>query len=154
MAPNRKEQTFIMVKPDGVERGLINKIIKRFEQRGYKLVAMKFVQASEDLLLEHYSSLSHLPFYRDLVAFIGSSPVVAMVWEGLDIVKQGRLMMGETKPCQSAPGTIRGTYCIDISRNIIHGSDSVESAIKEISLWFRSEEIIDWTPSSHPNIYE
>lgn len=148
------ERTFVMVKPDGVARGLVAKIIKRFEQRGYKLVAMKFMQASEELLKNHYGDLAGKPFFNGLVAFIGSGPVVPMVWEGKDVVKQGRQMMGETNPLASLPGSIRGDYSIDIGRNIIHGSDSVESAKKEINLWFKEEELVSWTSPLEKSVYE
>ena len=124
------ERTFIMIKPDGVARGLVADIIKRFEQRGYKLVAMKFMQASEELLNEHYADLSGKGFFPSLIKQIGSGPVVPMVWEGKDVVKQGRAMLGETDPLKSKPGSIRGDFSVDMGRNIIHGSDSVESANK------------------------
>jgi len=154
MGGDKNERTFIMIKPDGVARGLVAKIIKRFEQRGYKLVAMKFMVAKEELLKQHYSDLSEQPFFNGLVKFIGSGPVVPMVWEGLDVVKQGRQMMGETKPLASKPGSIRGDYSIDIGRNIVHGSDSVDSAKKEISLWFKDEELVDWQLSAFHSVYE
>merc|ERR1711872_1127707 len=136
---NKEERTFIMVKPDGVQRGLIGEIIKRFEQKGFKLVAMKFVHPSEAHLNKHYADLSSLPLFPGLVRFMSSGPVVA--------VKTGRVMLGETDPAKSNPGTIRGDFCIHIGRNIIHGSDSVESANKEIDLWFEKKELIDWSPN-------
>merc|ERR1711863_69762 len=131
------ERTFIMIKPDGVQRGLVGDIIKRFEQKGFKLVAMKFMQASEEHLRQHYADLSARPFFPGLVKYMGSGPVVPMVWEGLNVVKTGRVMLGETNPAASAPGTIRGDFCIQVGRNICHGSDAVESAKKEIALWFK-----------------
>jgi len=143
-----------MIKPDGVARGLVAKIIKRFEQRGYKLVAMKFMTASEELLKKHYADLSSKPFFSTLVTFVGSGPVVAMVWEGKDVVKQGRVMLGKTNPLASKPGSIRGDYSIDIGRNIIHGSDSIENAKKEISLWFKVEELVEWSAPCHSVTYE
>lgn len=149
-----QERTFIMIKPDGVERGLVAKIIKRFEQRGYKMVAMKFMQAQPDLLKQHYGDLSAKPFFDGLVKFIGSGPVVPMVWEGKDVVKQGRQMMGETNPLASKPGSIRGDFSIDIGRNIIHGSDSAESAKKEIGLWFKDEELVSWTSPLEKSVFE
>ena len=127
MAGNQ-ERTFIMIKPDGVQRGLVGQIIQRFEQRGYKLVALKFVQASEELLQKHYADLSSKAFFPGLIKYMGSGPVVPMVWEGKDVVKQGRAMLGQTNPLSSAPGSIRGDFCIDVGRNICHGSDAVESA--------------------------
>merc|ERR1711870_176917 len=127
MAGNR-ERTFIMLKPDAVHRGLVGEIIKRFEQKGFKLVAMKMMHASEELLKEHYADLSSKAFFPGLVKYMGSGPVVPMVLEGLNVVKQGRRMLGETNPLASNAGSIRGDYCIDVGRNIIHGSDAVESA--------------------------
>lgn len=144
-----------MVKPDGVHRGLVGEIIKRFEQKGFKLVAMRFTWASEDLLKQHYADLSTKPFFCGLVKYMSSGPVVPMVWEGKNVVKTGRVMLGETDPAKSSPGTIRGDYCIEVGRNICHGSDAVESAKKEISLWFPEEkQVVDWTACSKDWIYE
>jgi len=151
--PN-KERTFIMIKPDGVARGLVADIIKRFEQRGYKLVAMKMMTPSLELLNEHYGDLKGKPFFNGLVKHISSGPVVAMVWEGKKAVTQGRAMLGETNPLSSKPGSIRGDYSIDMGRNIIHGSDSVETAKAEIGLWFNESELQDWTLPTESSIYE
>ena len=148
------ERTFIMIKPDGVHRGLVGEIIKRFEQKGFKLVAMKFEQASKEHLEKHYADLSKKPFFAGLVSYMASGPVVAMVWEGLNAVKTGRVMLGETNPADSKPGTIRGDFCVQVGRNICHGSDSVESAEKEIALWFKAEEVVSWEANQAPWIYE
>ncbi|XP_044532480.1 nucleoside diphosphate kinase A 1-like isoform X1 [Gracilinanus agilis] len=148
------ERTFIAIKPDGVQRGLIGEIVKRFEQKGFHLVALKFMQASEDLLREHYIALKDLPFYPRLVKYMHSGPVVAMVWEGLNVVKTGRMMLGETNPADSKPGTIRGDFGIQSGRNIIHGSDSVESAEKEIGLWFHPDELVYYKSHAQQWIYE
>jgi nucleoside-diphosphate kinase len=121
--------------------GLVGEIISRFEKRGYKLVAMKLVHASKEHLEKHYEDLSSKAFFPGLVKYMASGPVCAMVWEGKDVVKQGRAMLGATNPLASQPGTIRGDYAIDVGRNICHGSDAVESAKKEISLWFGSQEV-------------
>merc|ERR1711899_529477 len=153
MAGNR-ERTFIMLKPDAVQRGLVGEIIKRFEQKGFKLVAMKMMHASEELLKEHYADLSSKGFFPGLVKYMNSGPVVPMVWEGLNVVKTGRVMLGETNPAASAPGTIRGDFCIQVGRNICHGSDAVESAKKEIALWFKDEELVKWDPVSLSWVYE
>ncbi|CAH1711476.1 nucleoside diphosphate kinase [Aphis gossypii] len=147
------ERTFIMVKPDGVQRGLVGKIIKRFEEKGFKLVAMKFMWASEELLSKHYADLSSRPFFPGLVKYMSSGPVVPMVWEGLDVVKTGRFILGATDPKNSNPGTIRGDLCIQVGRNIIHGSDAVESANKEIALWFSEKEVVSWSRSSDSWLY-
>jgi len=148
------ERTFIAVKPDGVQRGLVGEIIKRFETRGYRLCALKMVHAEKKLLEEHYKDLAQKPFYAGLVKYMNSGPVVAMVWEGLQAVSTGRKMLGATNPLDSAPGTIRGDFCIQTGRNICHGSDSVESAEREIGLWFTKEEIIGWEDHSKSWIYE
>merc|ERR1711936_56217 len=153
MAGNR-ERTFIMLKPDAVQRGLVGEIVKRFEQKGFKLVAMKMMHASEELLKEHYADLSSKAFFPGLVKYMNSGPVVPMVWEGLNVVKTGRVMLGETNPAASAPGTIRGDFCIQVGRNICHGSDAVESAKKEIALWFKEEELVKWDPVSLSWVYE
>merc|ERR1712024_244340 len=153
MAGNR-ERTFIMLKPDAVQRGLVGEIIKRFEQKGFKLVAMKMMHASEELLKEHYADLSSKGFFPGLVKYMNSGPVVPMVWEGLNVVKTGRVMLGETNPAASAPGTIRGDFSIQVGRNMCHGSDAVESANKEIALWFKDEELIKWDPVTMGWVYE
>merc|ERR1712147_294888 len=144
----------IMIKPDGVHRGIVGEIIKRFENKGFKLVAMKFMQASVEHLEKHYADLSKKPFFAGLVKYMASGPVVAMVWEGLNAVKTGRVMLGETNPADSKPGTIRGDFAIHVGRNICHGSDAVESANKEIALWFKPEEPCDWNSTQKDWIYE
>ncbi|KAI9496806.1 nucleoside diphosphate kinase [Zychaea mexicana] len=145
------ERTFIAVKPDGVQRGLVAKIIARFEDRGYKLVGLKAVVPSKDLAEEHYADLKSRPFFGGLVDYMtnGKAPVVAMVWEGKDVIKQGRVMIGATNPLDAAPGTIRNTYCQVVGRNIVHGSDSYESAEKEIGLWFgKAGELVEWSQAN------
>merc|ERR1712032_1063864 len=131
------ERTFIAIKPDGVQRGLVGKILKRFEQRGFKLVAMKLCMPGKEHLEKHYADLSSKPFFAGLVEYMNSGPICAMVWEGLNVVKMGRMMLGETNPQASLPGSIRGDYSIQVGRNICHGSDAVESANHEIALWFK-----------------
>lgn len=148
------ERSYIMVKPDGVQRGLVGKIIERFESRGYHLVALKLVNPTEALLKEHYKDLAEKPFFPHLIKYMLSGPVVAMVWQGTEVVKTGRVMLGATNPLASQPGTIRGDFCITTGRNIIHGSDSVESANREIALWFKPEELVAWTSASHDWLYE
>ena len=152
--PGNMERTFIMLKPDAVQRGLMGEIIERFETRGFKLVGMKFMLASQDLLKTHYSDLSKKPFFPELIRYMTSGPVVPMVFEGLSAVKQGRTMLGATNPKDSAPGTIRGDLCVDVGRNIIHGSDSVESANKEVALWFTPGELSAWRPALVEWLYE
>ncbi|KAK9472772.1 nucleoside diphosphate kinase [Dipodascopsis tothii] len=148
------EQTFIAIKPDGVQRGLISPIISRFEQKGYKLVGIKLTQASEELLKTHYADLVAKPFFPGLLNYMLSGPICAMVWEGKDVVKTGRVLLGATNPLAAGPGTIRGDYAIDVGRNVCHGSDSVENAKKEISLWFKKDEVVSYTPTVFKWIYE
>lgn len=147
------ERTFVAVKPDGVQRRLVGDIVHRFEKKGFKLVGMKLVQASEDLLKEHYRDLRAKPFFNGLIQYMSAGPVVAMVWQGLDVVKTSRKMMGETNPADSLPGTVRGDYCVEVGRNVIHGSDSVESAQREIALWFSQDELHCWEDHSIRWIY-
>merc|ERR1719366_6549 len=138
------ERTYIMIKPDGVQRGLVGDIIKRFEQRGYKLGGLKLFSASEELLRQHYSDLTEKKFFPDLLAYMLSGPVTCMIWEGENAVKMGRAMLGATNPQESLPGTIRGDFSIVTGRNICHGSDSPENAEKEIKLWFDDDELCEW----------
>ncbi|GAQ77982.1 Nucleoside diphosphate kinase [Klebsormidium nitens] len=147
------EQTYIMIKPDGVQRGLVGEIIKRFEQKGFTLRALELKMVDRALAEKHYEDLSSKPFFAGLVDYILSGPVVAMVWEGKGVVLTGRKIIGATNPAQSEPGTIRGDYAIDIGRNIIHGSDAVESAQKEIALWFPSG-VAHYATALAPWIYE
>ena len=134
-------EDFIAVKPDGVQLGLVGKIICRFEEKGFRLCAMKMTTASKDLLEMHFADLSSKPLFPKLVEFMLSGPVVAMVWEGKGAVKTDRKMLGEANPVDYLPGTIRGDYCIDFGRNICHECDSVETAKKEIALWFKEGEL-------------
>lgn len=136
------ERTFVAVKPDGVQRGLVGNIITRFEQRGLKLVGMKFMKVSKELAETHYGEHKGKPFFDGLVKFITSGPIVAMVWEGTDAIKLARNVIGATKPAEAAPGSIRGDLATDIGRNIVHGSDGPESAEREIGIFFSKEELL------------
>ncbi|EGG25186.1 nucleoside diphosphate kinase [Cavenderia fasciculata] len=136
------ERTFIAIKPDGVARGLVGEIISRFQRKGYTLVGLKQVVPSKDLAESHYEEHKERPFFSGLVSFITSGPVVAMVWEGKGSIAMARAMIGATNPLASAPGTIRGDFGVDVGRNIIHGSDSADSAKREIALWFKSCELL------------
>jgi nucleoside-diphosphate kinase len=130
------QQTFVMVKPDGVQRGVVGEVVSRFERKGFKLVAAKFMSVDKSLAEEHYAEHKERPFFSDLVNFITSSPVFAMVWEGENVIDTARTMMGKTNPSDAAPGTIRGDLGLTIGMNIVHGSDSEESAKREMGLWF------------------
>ena len=148
------ERTFLAIKPDGVQRGLVGEIISRLEARGFTLVGLKFVSVSRQLAEQHYDVHREKPFFSGLVEFITSGPVVAMVWEGDGVVAAARKMIGATNPLTSEPGTIRGDFGINIGRNIIHGSDAVDTANREIALWFKDEELVSWQPSLTSWIYE
>jgi nucleoside-diphosphate kinase len=148
------ERTFLAIKPDGVQRGLVGEIIGRFEAKGFKLVGMKLMTASRELAEQHYGVHKERPFFAGLVDFITSGPLVAMVWEGDGVVASARKLIGATNPLNSEPGTIRGDLAVNVGRNIIHGSDAVETAQQEISLWFKDEELSAWTPSLTPWIVE
>jgi len=142
-----------MIKPDGVQRGLVGAIIARFEQRGFKLIALKLEQSTREHLEKHYADLKEKPFFPGLIKYMASGPVCCMVWEGLDAVKTGRAMLGATNPLASQPGTIRGDYALAVGRNICHGSDSVDSAEKEIKLWF-PDGIVQYTHNQADWIFE
>jgi nucleoside-diphosphate kinase len=136
------ERTFIMVKPNGVARGLVGEVIARFERRGFTLRAMKALRISRDLAERHYAEHADKPFFDPLVAFITSGPVVAMVWEGREAITVARAMMGVTDSAQAAPGTIRGDFSLSKEENVVHGSDGPQSAAREIGLFFRDEELV------------
>ena len=142
------ERTLVLVKPDGVQRGLIGEIIGRFERRGLHLVAAKFMQIDEDLASRHYAEHQGKPFYPGLVSFITSGPVMAMVWEGPGAVAMVRSMMGATKPADSPLGTIRGDLAVSMGMNVIHGSDAPERGLQEVDLFFKPEELVEWTSAT------
>lgn len=137
------ERTFVMVKPDGVQRGLIGEIISRFERRGLKIVGMKMVQVSDELARQHYAVHEGKPFFAGLINYITSAPVVAMVVEGTNAVVAVRQTVGATRPFEAAPGSIRADFALEIGRNLVHASDAPETAATEIALWF-GEGLIDW----------
>lgn len=138
------EKTFLMVKPDGVQRNLIGEIVQRFEKKGFKLVGAKLMQVSNELAEQHYGEHKEKPFFGELVEFITSGPVFAMVWEGENVIATARNMMGKTNPSEAAPSTIRGDFGVTVGKNIIHGSDSPESAEREINLFFDQSELISY----------
>jgi nucleoside-diphosphate kinase len=141
------ERTFIAIKPDGVQRKLVAEVIRRFEAKGFTLVGLKLLMVNQDLAEQHYDSLKEKPFFKGLVAFITSGPVVAMVWEGDGVVVAARKVIGATDPLNAEPGTIRGDFGANIGRNVIHGSDAIETAQREIALWFKEEELVSWQPT-------
>jgi nucleoside-diphosphate kinase len=148
------ERTFLMIKPDGVQRGLVSNIIGRFETKGFTLVGMKFMAVSRELAEKHYDVHRERPFFAGLVDFITSGPVVAMVWEGEGVIASARKIIGATKPLEADPGTIRGDLGVTVGRNIIHGSDAPETAQTEIALWFSDGELVGWEPAAKGWLYE
>ncbi|NP_001288834.1 nucleoside diphosphate kinase II, chloroplastic-like [Brassica rapa] len=138
------EETYIMVKPDGIQRGLVGEIISRFEKKGFKLIGLKMFQCPRELAEEHYKDLSSKSFFSSLIEYITSGPVVCMAWEGVGVVASARKMIGKTDPLQAEPGTIRGDLAVQTGRNIVHGSDSPENGKREIALWFKEGELCEW----------
>ncbi|PGT87461.1 MULTISPECIES: nucleoside-diphosphate kinase [Bacillaceae] len=147
------EKTFLMVKPDGVQRQLIGEIVGRFERKGFQLVGAKLMTIPVELAEKHYGEHKGKPFYDELVQFITSGPVFAMVWQGENVIELSRKMMGKTNPKDAEPGTIRGDYTMFVSKNIIHGSDSTESAEREISLFFQDNELVEYDKALNTWIY-
>ena len=148
------ERTLVIVKPDGVQRGLIGEIIARLERRGLKLVGLKFMQITPELARRHYAVHQGKPFYEPLVAYITSSPVTVMVWEGKQAIEVVRKTMGATNPVNAEPGTIRADFGVEIGRNLVHGSDGPETAAFEVALFFREEELVSWARSGERWIVE
>ena len=148
------ERTFVMIKPDGVQRNLVGEIIGRFEAKGFTLIGLKMMKVSRELAEKHYDVHKERPFFGNLVEFIISAPVVAMVWEGDGVVASARKIIGKTNPLDAEPATIRGDYAVSIGRNLIHGSDAIETEQREISLWFTEDELASWEPTLTSWIYE
>lgn len=147
------EKTFLMVKPDGVQRQLIGEIVARFERKGFQLVGAKLMQITPELAEQHYGEHKERPFFGGLVSFITSGPVFAMVWQGENVITTARTMMGATNPKDAAPGTIRGDFGLTIDKNVIHGSDASESAEREIGLFFKEAELVKYTRQINEWIY-
>jgi nucleoside-diphosphate kinase len=148
------ERSLVLVKPDGVQRGLVGEVIARLERRGLRLVAAKFMQVSRELAEEHYAIHKGKPFYDGLITYITSAPVMAMVWEGPNAVAAIRQTMGATRPWEAAPGTIRHDFALEVGRNITHASDSPENGISEAALWFKKSEVVDWSREVDKWIFE
>jgi len=148
------ERTLVLVKPDGVQRGLIGEVIYRLERRGLRLVAAKFIRVSQELAETHYSIHKGKPFYSGLIKYITSAPVMAMAWEGPNAVAAIRQTMGATRPTEAAPGSIRHDFALEVGRNLTHASDSVENGEKEVALWFDSAELVDWKRDADQWIFE
>jgi nucleoside-diphosphate kinase len=148
------EQTLVLVKPDGVQRGLIGEVIARLERRGLRMVAAKFIQVSQELAETHYAIHKGKPFYDGLIKYITSAPVMAMAWDGPNAVTAIRQTMGATRPIEAAPGSIRHDFALEVGRNLTHASDSVENGEKEVALWFGPSELVDWKRDTDSWIFE
>ncbi len=148
------EKTLVLVKPDGVQRGLIGEVIVRLERRGLRLAAAKFMQVSQELAETHYAMHKGKPFYEKLIKYITSAPVMAMAWEGPNAVAAVRQTMGATRPTEAAPGSLRHDFALEVGRNLTHGSDSVENGEIEVSLWFKPEELVAWEREVDQWIFE
>ncbi|MBL1209914.1 nucleoside-diphosphate kinase [Geminocystis sp. GBBB08] len=148
------ERTFLMVKPDGVQRNLVGEVIQRLEKKGFTLVGLKLLSVSRELAEKHYDVHKERTFFAGLVDFIISSPVVAMVWQGEGVVASARKIIGATDPLAAEPGTIRGDFGVSIGRNLIHGSDAIETAQREIALWFKEDELVSWENVTKPWLIE
>jgi nucleoside-diphosphate kinase len=148
------ERTLVLIKPDGVQRGLIGEVISRLEKRGLRLIGGKFIQVSLDLAENHYGIHKGKPFYEYLLDYITSAPVMAMAWEGPNAVAAVRQTMGATNPLEASPGTIRHDFGLEIGRNLTHASDSPENGVKEVELWFEESELLDWDRGLDSWIFE
>ena len=148
------ERTLVLIKPDGVQRGLIGEVISRLERRGLRLVGAKFLQVSQDLAETHYAIHKGKPFYDRLIAYITSTPVMAMVWEGPNAIAAVRQTMGATRPIEAAPGSIRHDFALEVGFNLTHASDSIENGIAEVSLWFDESELVNWSRATDSWIFE
>lgn len=148
------ERTLVLIKPDGVQRGLIGEVIARLERRGLRMVGAKFLQVNQELAETHYAIHKGKPFYYGLIAYITSAPVMAMVWEGPNAIAAVRQTMGSTRPTEAAPGSVRHDYALEVGRNLTHASDSVENGQAEVSLWFTDQELVSWERAIDPWVFE
>jgi nucleoside-diphosphate kinase len=148
------EKTLVLVKPDGVQRGLVGEVISRLERRGLRLAAARFMSVSQELAETHYAIHKGKPFYEGLIRYITSAPVMAMVWEGPNAVAAVRQTMGATRPTEAAPGSLRHDFALEVGRNLTHASDTVENGEKEVALWFRQEELVEWSREADRWIFE
>jgi nucleoside-diphosphate kinase len=148
------ERTLVLIKPDGVQRGLIGEVTSRLERRGLRLVAARFLRVERQLAETHYAVHRGKGFYEGLIQYITSAPVMAMVWEGPGAVAAVRQTMGSTRPIEAAPGTVRHDFALEVGRNLTHASDSVENAMQEVKLWFAANELVDWSRDADKWVFE
>lgn len=148
------ERSLVLVKPDGVQRGLVGEVIARLERRGLRLVAARFMVVSQELAETHYGIHKGKPFYDGLITYITSAPVMAMVWEGPNAVVAIRQTMGATRPTEAAPGSLRHDFALEVGRNLTHASDTVDNGVKEVALWFKAEELVEWSRAVDTWVFE
>jgi nucleoside-diphosphate kinase len=148
------DRTLVLVKPDGVQRGLIGEVVSRLERRGLRLVAARFLQISKNMAERHYAVHKGKPFYDDLIDYITSGPIMAMVWEGPNAIVAVRQTMGSTQPIEATPGSLRHDFGLEVGRNLTHASDSIETAEEEIKLWFNADDLIEWSRDLDRWIFE
>ena len=148
------ERSLVLVKPDGVQRGLVGEVIARLERRGLRLVAARFMVVSQELAETHYGIHKGKPFYDGLITYITSAPVMAMVWEGPNAVAAIRQTMGATRPTEAAPGSLRHDFALEVGRNLTHASDTVDNGFKEVALWFKAEELVEWSRAVDTWVFE
>ena len=148
------ERSLVLVKPDGVQRGLVGEVIARLERRGLRLVAARFMVVSQELAETHYGIHKGKPFYDGLITYITSAPVMAMVWEGPNAVVAIRQTMGATRPTEAAPGSLRHDFALEVGRNLTHASDTVDNGFKEVALWFKAEELVEWSRAVDTWVFE
>lgn len=147
------ERTLVLIKPDGVQRGLVGEVVKRFEQKGLKLAGMKMMSLDEAILREHYAHIADKPFYPGVESFMRSTPVVAMCWEGVEAVEAVRLLCGITKARKADAGTIRGDLAMSVACNVVHASDTVENAVQEVKRFFKSDELFSYDKTEYLHVY-
>lgn len=147
------ERTLVLMKPDGIQRGLIGEVVKRFERKGLKLVGIKMMSLDEALLREHYAHIANQPFYKGVEKFMKSTPVIAMCWEGVEAIETVRLLAGITKARKAEPGTIRGDFAMSVACNVIHASDSFDTAAKEVKRFFKPDEIFEYDKTEYMHVY-
>jgi len=148
-----KERTLVLVKPDAIQRGLIGKILERFERKGLKMVGCKMMSLDEALLREHYAHIAEKPFFKGLAKFMQSTPIIAMCWEGLEVVDAVRKLCGITKARSAEAGSIRGDFAMSVACNVVHASDTVENAVNEVRRFFRDEELYSYDKSEYMHVY-
>lgn len=147
------ERTLILIKPDAIQRGLVGQVVERFERKGLKLIGMKMMRLDEAILREHYAHIADKPFFPGVSTFMSSSPVIAMCWEGLEVVNAVRILCGITKARAAEAGSLRGDFAMSVSCNVVHASDTVENAAKEVKRFFKPDELFEYAKTEYEHVY-